>query len=101
MLSVAGTPFSADVSLGTEPAATFSASPTTVSAASSTLGWNPTAGTYLDAAIDQAVGTIAASGTRSVSPLADTTYRLLAVADSREHDSGAAHRQSLRAAAPL
>ena len=83
VLSVAGTPFSANIALGAVPAATFSASPTNVSNGQpSTLSWNTTAGAFLDGAIDQAVGTIAASGTRSVSPLADTTYRLLAVTDT-------------------
>jgi predicted outer membrane repeat protein len=84
VLSVGGTPFSDTIDLGPAPAATFSANPTSISGSqSSTLSWNTTSGTFIEGAIDQAVGSLgAASGTRSVSPLADTTYRMLVVTET-------------------
>ena len=83
VLSVAGTPFNATVNLGAAPTAAFSANPASISGGqSSTLSWNVTGGAFLDGAIDQALGALnAASGSRSVSPAADTTYRMLAVTD--------------------
>src|SRR6185295_6952130 len=59
------------------PTATFSASPTSISSGqSATLTWNATNATTI--AINQGIGTVAASGTRSVSPTATTTYTLTA-----------------------
>lgn len=59
------------------PTCTFSASPTSItSGASATLTWNTTEAT--SASITPTVGSIALSGSTSVSPLADTTYQLSA-----------------------
>jgi Domain of unknown function (DUF4082)/PASTA domain len=59
------------------PTATLTASPTSItSGAASTLTWSTTGATTV--AIDQGIGTVAASGTRSVSPTATTTYTLTA-----------------------
>ena len=84
VLSVGGTPFSDSIDLGATPAATFTANPTSISGSqTSTLSWSVTAGTFLEGAIDQAVGSLgAATGSRSVSPQADTTYRMLAVTET-------------------
>ncbi|MFN8641668.1 MAG: hypothetical protein U0802_08440 [Candidatus Binatia bacterium] len=83
VLSVAGTPFNAVVNLGADPAATFTATPSAVSAgAASTLAWNLTAGTYLDAAIDQGVSiTPAAAGSTAVTPDVGTTYRFFGLTE--------------------
>jgi hypothetical protein len=59
------------------PTATFSVSPTSISTGqSATLTWNSTNATTV--AINQGLGTVATSGTRSVSPTATTTYTLTA-----------------------
>jgi hypothetical protein len=59
------------------PTATFTASPTSIAAGqSSTLSWNTTNATTVS--INQGIGTVTASGTRSVSPTATTTYTLTA-----------------------
>ena len=59
------------------PAATFSVAPTSISTGqSATLTWNVTNATTVT--IDQAIGAVAASGTRSVSPAASMTYTLTA-----------------------
>ena len=54
----------------------FTASPAPIpSGSSSTLSWS-TSGTTTSRTIDQGIGAIAASGTRSVSPTVSTTYTL-------------------------
>ena len=59
------------------PTATFSVAPTSIaSGQSATLSWSTTNATTV--AINQGIGTVAASGTRSVSPTATTTYTLTA-----------------------
>ncbi len=59
------------------PTATFTASPTSIAAGqSSTLSWSATNATTVS--INQGIGTVAVSGTRSVSPAATTTYTLTA-----------------------
>ena len=59
------------------PTVTLSASPTSItSGASSTLTWSSTNATTLS--INQGIGTVAASGTRSVSPTSTTTYTITA-----------------------
>lgn len=59
------------------PAATFSVAPTSISAGeSATLSWTTTDTTNVS--IDNGVGTVAASGTTSVSPTSTTAYTLTA-----------------------
>ena len=59
------------------PAITFTASPPAILAGgSSTLSWNVTGATTVS--INNGIGTVAASGTQSVSPAATTTYTLSA-----------------------
>jgi hypothetical protein len=59
------------------PTATFSVSPTLISSGqAATLTWNVINATTVS--INQAIGTVAASGTRSVTPTATTTYTLTA-----------------------
>jgi hypothetical protein len=59
------------------PTATFSAAPASITAGqAAVLGWNTTDATSVS--IDQAIGAVALSGTRSVSPAATTTYKLTA-----------------------
>jgi uncharacterized protein DUF4082/Big-like domain-containing protein/G8 domain-containing protein len=59
------------------PTATFSASPTSIaSGQSSTLSWSTTNATTVS--INQGIGAVATSGTRSVSPTVTTTYTLTA-----------------------
>jgi len=59
------------------PAATLTAAPASIaSGAASTLTWSTTGATTVS--INQSIGTVAASGTRSVSPTATTTYTLTA-----------------------
>ncbi len=59
------------------PTATLTASPTSVaSGAASTLTWSTTNATSVS--INQSIGTVTASGTRSVSPTTTTTYTLTA-----------------------
>ena len=59
------------------PTATFSVSPTSISSGqSATLSWTVINATTVS--INQGIGTVAASGTRSVSPTATTTYTLTA-----------------------
>jgi hypothetical protein len=59
------------------PGVTFSASPATIaSGASSTLTWIAT--NAMTVTIDNGIGTVAASGSRSVAPTATTTYTLTA-----------------------
>ncbi|MEO8601337.1 MAG: hypothetical protein ABI629_02050 [bacterium] len=80
-LSVAGTPFTDSIGLAADPQASFVAVPTSVSAGGqSTLSWNTTFGTFLDAAIDQGVAlTPSAAGSVNVTPDADTTYRFFEI----------------------
>jgi hypothetical protein len=59
------------------PTVTFIVSPTTIVSGQATiLSWN--SANALSVAINQGIGTVAASGTRSVSPTATTTYTLTA-----------------------
>ena len=61
----------------TLPTVTLSASPASItSGAASTLTWSSTNATTVS--INQGIGTVAASGTRSVSPTATTTYTVTA-----------------------
>ncbi len=63
------------------PTATLTASPTSItSGAASTLTWSSTNATSVS--INQGIGTVATSGTRSVSPTATTTYTLTATNSS-------------------
>lgn len=60
------------------PSITFSAEPTSIQRGqSSTLRWQVT-GTVTSVSIDQSVGTVQNTGSRSVSPQASTTYTLTA-----------------------
>jgi hypothetical protein len=62
---------------GSVPTATLSASPASItSGGASTLTWSTGGATTVS--INQTIGTVAASGTRSVSPTATTTYTLTA-----------------------
>src|SRR6185295_2594358 len=57
------------------PTATFSAAPASVTAGqASVLSWNTT--NAASVSIDQGIGAVAVSGTRSVSPAATTTYKV-------------------------
>lgn len=59
------------------PTAALTASPTSIaSGAAATLSWSTTNATSVS--INQSIGTVATSGTRSVSPAASTTYTLTA-----------------------
>src|SRR5580765_5049691 len=59
------------------PTATLSAAPASItSGQSATLTWSTTNATTVS--LNQGIGTVAASGTRSVSPTATTTYTLTA-----------------------
>ncbi len=59
------------------PTSTFSSTPTSITAGQSvTLTWTTTGATTIS--IDQGIGTVAASGTRIVSPTQTTTYTLTA-----------------------
>ena len=61
------------------PDITFTASaPQIVAGISSTLNWNVTGADAGSISIDQGIGTVAASGSQSVSPTATTTYNLTA-----------------------
>ena len=60
------------------PTATFSAAPTSiVRGTCTTLTWATTNATSV--AIDQGVGTVVASGTKSVCPIVNTTYSITAI----------------------
>jgi PKD repeat protein len=62
---------------GSLPTATFSASPQTInSGQSATLTWSTSGATAVS--INQGIGTVTTSGTRTVSPAATTTYTLTA-----------------------
>src|SRR6185369_10638925 len=59
------------------PTATLSASPSTIERGqSSTLSWTTTGATSVS--IDQGIGDVSTSGSRSVSPSSSTTYTLTA-----------------------
>lgn len=61
------------------PTGTFSAAPAAITAgASSALSWNITGASSVT--IDNGIGTVAASGTHTVTPSASTTYKLTATA---------------------
>src|SRR5688500_9906314 len=61
----------------TLPTVTMSGAPTSItSGAAWTLPWSSTGATTVS--INQGIGTVAASGTRSVSPTATTTYAVTA-----------------------
>jgi hypothetical protein len=63
----------------TGPAITFTASaPQIVTGGSATLNWNVTGATADSISINQGIGAVPASGSRSVSPAATTTYTLTA-----------------------
>jgi len=69
--------YSRDVESGPLPSATLSVSPATItSGQSSTLTWSTTNASSVT--IDQGIGSVGASGTRSVTPAATTTYTLTA-----------------------
>ncbi|NUM43961.1 MAG: hypothetical protein HUU38_04585 [Anaerolineales bacterium] len=75
-LAVGGTSMgSQTLSVGPAPAATFTSSGNSPV----TLSWVVTAGTFLEAAIDQSGGTLlgAAAGSVNVSPAVETTYSLM------------------------
>lgn len=60
------------------PNAALAASPTTISPGSSTsLSWSTSAGTFLASLVDQGVGEKAATGSASLAPNLDTTFRRL------------------------
>ena len=72
------------------PTATLGAAPTSITTGqSSVLTWSTTNATTVS--INQGIGTVAASGTRSVSPTATTTYTLTAT-NSRRHGDRDRHR---------
>jgi hypothetical protein len=63
------------------PTATLAVSPASISSGqSATLSWNATNATTV--AINQGIGPVAASGTRSVSPTATTTYTITATSSA-------------------
>lgn len=74
---------SKSVALGTPvfPSAVLAASPTTIAPGSSTsLSWSTSAGTFLASLVDQGVGEKAATGSTSLAPSLDTTFRRLTIA---------------------
>ncbi len=74
---------------GASPLGSISASPESIpGGASSTLQWAASSGTFLDAALDQQLGTgLPSSGSLLVSPAATTTYRLLVVTEEGGDDA--------------
>jgi hypothetical protein len=65
-------------SSGTKPTITFSASPASITAGSpATLSWSVSGGAT-SISIDQGIGSVAATGTRSVTPAVTTTYTITA-----------------------
>jgi hypothetical protein len=63
------------------PTATFTSSPTSITAGqTATLTWSTTNATTVS--INQGIGTVAASGTRSVTPAATTSYTLTATSSA-------------------
>ncbi len=75
-LAVGGQNFLATISSGALPSATLMVTPSSINGGQSTnVAWN-SGGTFLDAAIDQAIAVPAsASGSQSTQPPATTTYR--------------------------
>lgn len=64
------------------PTVQFSASPSSIQGGeSATLAWSTTNATSVS--IDQGIGTVAASGTQSVSPTQSTTYTLTAIGNGQ------------------
>jgi hypothetical protein len=67
------------IQTGNAPGVTFSANPIEISAGdSSTLSWNVTSAQPATVTINQGIGTVSMTGTRSVSPATTTTYTLTA-----------------------
>ena len=63
------------------PTVSFSVSPTSIiSGGTSTLSWTVT-GNVSSVSINQGIGSVAASGTRSVSPTSTTTYTITAIGE--------------------
>lgn len=83
-LSVDGQDFMAEVSAGPIPGANLTASPSAIDfGGMSTLSWTtPGGATFLDAALDQGLGSdLNATGSMMLSPIASTTYRYCAVTE--------------------
>jgi len=72
------------------PTATLTANPTSIaSGSSSTLSWSSTNAS--ECSLNESIGTVATSGTRSVSPGSTTTYTLMCVAPSTGSTVGTWH----------
>jgi hypothetical protein len=80
-LSVGGTSSAADITAAATPSTSFAAAPAGIApGGSSTLSWALTSGTFVAAFIDQGVGEVAETGSRSVSPPTTKSYSLYQLA---------------------
>ena len=80
-LDVAGTDFTDETLQGALPDGVVSTFPSAISGGeNTTVSWSTPGGTFVDAGLDQGLGTeVAATGSVLITPVATTTYRFFAV----------------------